>query len=109
MAEESTMELAAILYDNMGIVLQKFYESFDKVYDSWRVSEAISNGLLLINQGHLTYMCELAKDYAENSEKAQQELLEYIEWQNTANMEILRHYFPEPILKEVKDNEDSRG
>jgi hypothetical protein len=94
MADE-VEQLTKTLVSNLGIVLQKFSDCYSQSFDSADISEAITQGILLINHAQLEYLCAACQDDAPNSAELRQEMMEFIQWQHKMNLEIYREKFEE--------------
>lgn len=108
MSDEQSKDMATVLYESFGLVLNKFFDSYGQLYNQAQIAEAVSNAILLINQAHLAYVCELGSEVEEElKDETYKALKDFLDWQSDANIEILDSYFFTPNLKVITDdNED---
>jgi len=95
------MDLSVVLYENLGIVLTKFFETYEKIYDPLVVSDAVSNAIVLLSQAHLSYLCEVSQ---EGESELRENLLKFVNWQHQINLEIFNEFLP----SEEVDDESPR-
>lgn len=100
-------KLTNILFNNLGLVIEKFLETHSKVYDGRELSQAVSNALLILSQNNFSYVCEVGSTAIDDDQKdlIYHGLLDYLDWQNQTNLEILKEYFPGPLLRVVDEDD----